>query len=160
MARCTHGHEAHCWFAEGSIEECRCECGGANHGLALRKKANSYEEAEKHSNAQLIKENKEGNQEAEQELYPPAVKAVKIYFKTHFRRDPTPEDYLYYTIPAFADDEIRSLPYHCLWCRVRKVGERSRAEGIIKREIQISPHLFRRTYATLLYRQGMKIRAI
>jgi site-specific recombinase XerD len=101
-----------------------------------------------------------GNQEAEQELYTPAVEACQAYFKKHFRRDPGPEDNLFYTIPVFADDEIRPMPYHVLWYRIHKVGEKARAEGIIKRELQISPHLFRRTYATLLYREGMKIRAI
>lgn len=101
-----------------------------------------------------------GDKEAEQELFAPAVEACKAYFKKHFRRDPGPEDYLFYTIPVFADDEIRPMPYHVLWYRIHKVGEKARAGGIIKRELQISPHLFRRTYATLLYREGMKIRAI
>ena len=101
-----------------------------------------------------------GSKEAEQELYAPAVEACKAYFKKHFRRDPGPEDYLFYTIPVFADDESRPMPYHVLWYRIHKVGEKARAEGIIKRELQISSHLFRRTYATLLYREGMKIRAI
>jgi integrase len=101
-----------------------------------------------------------GNKEAEQELYSPAVEACKVYLKKHFHRDPSPEDHLFYTIPAFADDEIKAMPYHVCWYRIHKIGEKARAEGIIKRELQVSPHLFRRTYATLLYRQGMKIRAI
>jgi len=101
-----------------------------------------------------------GGKEAEQELFPPAVEACKAYFKKHFRRDPRPEDHLFYTIPVFADDEIKPMPYHVLWYRIHKVGEKIKAEGIIKRELQISPHLFRRTYATSLYREGMKIRAI
>jgi integrase len=35
-----------------------------------------------------------------------------------------------------------------------------REEGVIKRDIVISPHMFRRTYATLLYKCGMKLKAI
>ena len=101
-----------------------------------------------------------GNKEAEQELYAPAVEAAKKYFKMHFRRDPGPEDHLFYTIPAFADDEIKPMLYHVLWYRLHKIGEKARERGIIKRELQFSPHLLRRTYATLLYRQGMGIRAI
>jgi integrase len=101
-----------------------------------------------------------GNKEAEQELYAPAVEAVKTYFKKHFHRDPGPEDHLFYTIPAFADDEIRPMPYHVLWYRIHKTGEKAREREIIKRDLQFSPHLLRRTYATLLYRQGMGIRAI
>jgi len=45
-----------------------------------------------------------GNREAEQELYRPVVEACKAYFKKHFRRDPAPEDSLFYTIPTFAND--------------------------------------------------------
>jgi integrase len=101
-----------------------------------------------------------GGKEAEQELYPPAVEACRVYFKKHFRRDPSPEDCLFYTIPTFADDETRQLPCHCLWYRIHKIGERAREKGIIKRDLQFSPHLLRRTYATLLYRDGMGIRGI
>lgn len=32
--------------------------------------------------------------------------------------------------------------------------------GIIKRKIIFSPHLFRRSYATLLYKSGMGLKAI
>jgi len=101
-----------------------------------------------------------GNKEAGQELYTPAVEAAKRYFKKHFRRDPGPEDYLFYTIPVFADDEIRPMPYYVLWYRIHKIGEKAREQEIIKRDLQFSPHLLCRTYATLLYREGMKVRAI
>ena len=43
---CTPGHEGDCWFAEGSIEECQCECGGINHGIAHKKGLTTYKEAE------------------------------------------------------------------------------------------------------------------
>ena len=101
-----------------------------------------------------------GSKEAEQELYSPAEEACKTYFKKHFHRDPGPEDYLFYTIPVFADDEVRPMPYHVLWYRIHKVGEKVRIEDTIKRDLQFSPHLFRRIYATLLYREGMKVKAI
>ncbi len=50
--------------------------------------------------------------------------------------------------------------YHVLWDRVRKIGARARAAGILKRELQFSPHLFRRSYATALYKSGMGFKAI
>ena len=37
---------------------------------------------------------------------------------------------------------------------------RARAAGILKRELQFSPHLFRRSYATALYKSGMGLKAI
>jgi integrase len=67
---------------------------------------------------------------------------------------------MFYTIPAFADDEVSPMPYQVLWYRIHKIGKKDREREIIKRDLQFSPHLLRRTCATLLYREGMKIRAI
>ena len=52
------------------------------------------------------------------------------------------------------------MRYHTLWQRVRLVGARARTEGILRRELQFSPHLFRRSYATALYKSGMGPKAI
>ena len=49
---------------------------------------------------------------------------------------------------------------HCLWVRIKQIGEAVRNAGIIKRDLNFSPHLFRRSFATLLYKSGMKIKAI
>ena len=49
---------------------------------------------------------------------------------------------------------------HRLWVRIKDIGSRARAGEIIKRDLQFSPHLFRRTYATLLYKSGMGLKAI
>jgi len=80
-----------------------------------------------------------GNKEAEQELYAPAVQAAKTYFKKHFRRDPGPKDYLFHTIPVFADDEIKPMPYHVLWYRIHEIGEKARKREIIKRDEALRP---------------------
>ena len=44
--------------------------------------------------------------------------------------------------------------------RLKDIGKAARENGIIKREMTFSPHLLRRTYATILYREGMGIKAI
>ena len=49
---------------------------------------------------------------------------------------------------------------YTLWTRIKRIGVVAVAAGVIKRELQFSPHLFRRSYATLLYRSGMKLKAI
>ncbi len=49
---------------------------------------------------------------------------------------------------------------HRLWVRISTIGAAAREAGIIKRDLKSSPHLYRRTYATLLYKQGMKLKAI
>lgn len=102
-----------------------------------------------------------GDKDAEQELYAPAVEACKAYFvKQHGSgREPRPEDALFYTYPE-GSRKSDPMTYNTLWHRISEIGKAAREEGIIKRDIQFSPHLFRRSYATLLYRSGMKLKAI
>ena len=101
-----------------------------------------------------------GGKIAEQELYGPAVEATKVYFVSAFKRNPRPDDALYWTIQVYNGDILRPMPYHTLWRRVRSLGETAINQGIIKRKLDFTPHLFRRSYATNLYRMGMKIKAI
>jgi integrase len=102
-----------------------------------------------------------GGKEAEQELYEPALRACTEYFRKVFKRVPKQEDYLFYTIPSYSGDVRRPLTKHqTLWVRIKKIGAAAREEGIIKRDVNFSPHLFRRAYATGLYKMGMKIKAI
>ena len=81
-----------------------------------------------------------------QEVYEPALKTVR-------RKG----EYLFYRL----HDE-RPLNAHALWDIVRTIGEQARAAGIISenRKVTFSPHLFRRTYCTLLSRAGMDIKAL
>jgi len=101
-----------------------------------------------------------GDRQAEQELYGPAVAACRKYYREAFNRDPRGDDALFWTIPAYPGDHPRPMTYPTLWYRIHTLGERVKKIGIIKRDIVISPHLFRRTYATCLYRAGMGIKAI
>ncbi len=88
-----------------------------------------------------------GEKEAHQELYTPALAAIR-------RRG----DYLFYRL----DDSGRPLDPHALWWAVKEIGLEARDAGIIAetRRLTFSPHLFRRTYATLLYKSGMRIKAV
>ena len=52
------------------------------------------------------------------------------------------------------------MPYHTLWRRIREIGQAAQEEEVIKRDLAFSPHLFRRSYATCLYKSGMGIKAI
>ncbi len=101
-----------------------------------------------------------GELSAEQELYAPAVEACREYFRAAFHRDPRPEDALFWTSPVLPGESPAPMQYHVLWHRVRQIGERARATGVLKRELQFSPHLFRRSYATTLYKSGMGLKAI
>jgi integrase/recombinase XerD len=101
-----------------------------------------------------------GDKQAEQELYTPAVEACRSYFMTVHGRAPQPSDALFWTLPAYPGDVARPMTYHTLWNRVREVGTQAVAAGVLTRELQFSPHLFRRSYATLLYKSGMGLKAI
>jgi integrase len=52
------------------------------------------------------------------------------------------------------------MGYHVLLFRMKKFGEQLQELGIIKRKIAWTCHLTRRTYATILYRSGMKIKSL
>ncbi len=101
-----------------------------------------------------------GGTEAEQELYGPAVEACGEYFKKAFHRQPKPDDFLFYTVPSYNGEEMRSLKPSALWDRVKKAGGSAKDAGIIKRDINITPHTFRRSYATILSKSGMGLKAI
>ena len=101
-----------------------------------------------------------GDKEAVQELYSPAVEAAQAYFKAHLGKAPAREDHLFYSIPR-PGQTIRSMTPHLLWTRIAAVGEAAREAGVLTREsIQFTPHLFRRTYATMLYKSGMQLKGI
>ena len=101
-----------------------------------------------------------GGKEASQEIYASALEAAKEFFRAQFKRDPEKEDYLFYSLPAYPGDQPRPMTPHRLWIRIKQLGEDAKYAGIIKRDLNFSPHLFRRSFATLLYKSGMKIKAI
>ena len=101
-----------------------------------------------------------GEKQAEQEIYTPAVLACLDYFRMQFKRNPQPEDFVFYSVPRFKGDKVKSLSYRALWYRITQTGKEARKQGILKREISFTPHLMRRSYATVLYKSGMKIKAI
>ena len=78
------------------------------------------------------------------------------YFRHQFSRDPRLEDYLFYT----HNEPVKPHEPHSVWYQFRRIGVLAREKGIIKRELQFSPHLFRRTYASVLNKAGMKLKAI
>jgi len=101
-----------------------------------------------------------GEKEAEQELFPAAVEASKEYFRAQFECEPSPEDALFWTVPEFRHQDVEQMRYHTLWVRVKNIGVAAGRAGILERNMQFSPHLFRRSYATVLYKSGMKLKAI
>jgi len=104
-------------------------------------------------------ERKGGNVE-DVELYKPAIDATRIYFKKHLHRQPKRDEYLFYTIPSIASNKRERMTYQVLYLRVTGIGQALRKAEIIKRDIQFSPHLMRRSFATFLSKSGMGLKAI
>ena len=101
-----------------------------------------------------------GGKFAEQELFSPAVEAARSYFRAQFKRDPVPADHLFWTQESFGGNIARPIEYHILYCRIKRIGKKVAEAGIIRRQLTWSPHLFRRTFATTLYKSGMKLKAL
>lgn len=93
----------------------------------------------------------------EQELFAPAVEAVRRCFKKAVKRDPAPEDPLFWTLSIHKNDKPRPMQYMILWRRVKEIGKAAMAVGVIKRNIKITPQICRNSYATVLYKSGMKV---
>lgn len=88
-----------------------------------------------------------GDKPGHQELYKPALDTIK-----------KKGECLFYRI----DGSGRQLDAHALWYIITEIGKEAKEAGIIAetRRLTFSPHLFRRTYATLLYKSGMRIKAL
>lgn len=101
-----------------------------------------------------------GGKDAEQELYPQAVRACLNYFAQAFKREPKPDDHLFWTCESYTGDVPRPLPYPTLWTRFKQLGTKIVDEQVITRTVKITPHTLRRTYATLLNKAGMGLKVI
>ncbi len=101
-----------------------------------------------------------GGKRVEHEIYGPAVEAVRASFQAMHGRSPLPADALFWTPAQAGGDIARPLAYHTLWHHVRAMGKRAAEAGLVRPTLQFTPHLFRRSYITQLYRAGMKVKAL
>jgi integrase/recombinase XerC len=86
-----------------------------------------------------------------------AVDAARESFRTTYRREPSPTDRVFFALPRYHGDEPRPLTPNGLLQRVRALMARAKAAGLLTREYKASPHLFRRTAATLLSMNGLDL---
>jgi integrase/recombinase XerC len=101
-----------------------------------------------------------GGDTQEQPLLEEAVTLARAAFKARLRREPKSEDALFSTLPAYKGDRLRPLAYHALWSRIATIGRATKERGIITRDLSFTPHLFRRSFATLLVKGGMDLKAV
>ncbi len=88
---------------------------------------------------------------------PAAIGIAREYFRDTFRRDPKPEDFMFWNVPRHRAHSRQPLQPHALRHHLAKLGEELREKGIVTRDYQWSPHLLRRTAGTLLDKQGMSV---
>ncbi len=99
-----------------------------------------------------------GDKPAVTELMPEVYQQVFNLFKMQFKRDPHPDDHLFFSLPNFPTKVPTPMNKPVLWKRVSAIGKAVTEAGIIKRDLQWSAHLFRRTACTLLYRECKDIK--
>jgi len=94
------------------------------------------------------------------QVHQDAVDAILFAFRKQHKRAPRPDDPLFWTIPNYTGKEPTPLSKPVLWARLKKIGNELQNAGLVRQRIQFSAHLFRRTFLTLLSREGMSVRAL
>lgn len=89
-------------------------------------------------------------------VYHEAVEVARKYFHLAHDRDPRLEDPLFWTL----SHGIRPMRYHAMYERIKELGEKLKEAGVIRRNVNFTPHLLRRSIITHLYRNGMRIKAL
>lgn len=97
-----------------------------------------------------------GNKPFYQEVHPDAVNASLEAFRARFKRDWKQGDALFWSLENYHGKPPVQMNKAVLWRRLHDIGLQLKAQGLIRKEIEFSAHLFRRTYLTLLSREGMK----
>lgn len=83
-----------------------------------------------------------------------ALDAVRAAFWQQHRRQPKADEALFWTSAAYPGDTPRPLTYAALHQRITAVGRRAKAQGIIGRNVHITPHTLRRTAGKILDKAG------
>ena len=93
-----------------------------------------------------------GGKDAQQELQSNAVDSILDYHLKVYEEKPNKNDFLYY---GFTTGEV--IKSNSVWGLIDALWEKLQREHFFENEIKLHPHLFRRTYATLLYKAGMDL---
>jgi len=96
-----------------------------------------------------------GGKPAEQELLPEVVEVLREAFRAVMHREPRDGDALWYGVREGRAAE--PICYSGLLSIVKEIATRARKAGVLTRDLQLTPHTFRRSYATALYKAGMKV---
>jgi integrase len=101
-----------------------------------------------------------GRKPYKQEIHPDAVQAIRVAFLGELRSIPRDEKPVFTSLQSYPGKPAARLSKAVLWIRLRDIGDELKAAKVIRQGIEFSAHLFRRSYLTLLSRNGMSLRAI
>jgi len=87
------------------------------------------------------------------------VEAARRYFIAQFEREPEDEDHQFYTLENYPGRRPEPLTPPTLGARVRAIGRQAGRARVLDSPVELSPHLFRRTFATLFYREIRDLKA-
>ena len=98
-----------------------------------------------------------GRKPFSQELHPDALAAL---LDVHGGKLPEGTEPLFLSLESFHGKVRTRLTKAVLWTRLHDIGEDMKARNLIRRDVEFSAHLWRRTFLTLLSKEGMSLRAI
>jgi len=81
-------------------------------------------------------------------------------FTVRFKRKPRGEDSLFYSLESYHGKPAAPMCKSTLWVRLRDIGKELKEQGKIRKEIEFSAHLFRRSFITHLNKKGVDIKTI
>ena len=90
------------------------------------------------------------------EVHPDAVQAAHTAFTARFKRDWKQGDFLFWSLENYHGKPPVRMNKSVLWIRLKDIGNQLKDQGLIRKELEFSAHLFRRSYLSLLSREGMQ----
>ena len=84
------------------------------------------------------------------------MESAAAAFKARFKREWKQGDFLFWSLENYHGKPPVRMNKSVLWIRLRDIGDQLKRSGLIRKEIEFSAHLFRRTFLSLLSREGMK----
>jgi integrase len=98
-----------------------------------------------------------GNKRFRENITQTTYEAVIEQFRARMHRLPRYGDALFYSLENYPGKDPARMKKGTLWVRLRELGDILKSQGKIRRDIQFSAHLFKRTSLTLAGKNGASI---
>ena len=98
-----------------------------------------------------------GNKDFRESITPVTLDAIKRQFYARMGRTWKPGEFLFYSLESYNGKPPAKLTKATLWARLREIGDKLKADGKIRGDLEFSAHLFKRTSITLAGKYGVSI---